>query len=817
MQSKKGLIAFVVSSNYEVNEQLENPIIKLFGRLDNGESFIAITSHKPYFFIKKSSSDKALKILERQKPNTHITKKHEGFKNFQGEELATLYLNNPKLVPELRQILHDNDIQTYEADIRFVERFKIDNNIKSLVKISDIKKKETGVRVKNIFENPKIKTATLDNNNNKIPELKVLSLDIETNASTSIIYSIALYCKQGNKTKRVVLMMENDQYTKKHDKEVRLPEFVRVFRTQNELLKSFQDVVIKLDPDIITGWNVIDFDLKVISEAFKKQGLVFAIGRTPEPTNVRVYKNFFRESKAFVRGRVVVDGITLLRSAFVRLEDYKLETTAQRYLGYGKLLTGKERFKEIAYLANHDLKKLSEYNLRDAELVIDILEKTNALEVAIEKSMLTGLPIDRVSASIAAMDNLYLRALKKLKIAAITTDYGVRGKAIKGGYVMKPKPGLYDYVIVLDFKSLYPSIIRTFNIDPLSFKNVSKKCDGIKAPNNACFSKDNGILPSLLQELWQARDKAKKQGNDVKSHAIKILMNSFYGVLANPACRYYNPDIAGAVTAFGREIIQLTARQIENKGFKVIYSDTDSVFIDTKAKNLNTAKDIGFKLQEFINRFYKEWVDKNYGLKSYLNIEFEKVYKALLMPPLRGISISTTTTTNTVGNTTGAKKRYAGLKLENNKEILEIVGLEAIRRDWTELAKKFQIELLKRVFEKKEVEGFIQEFVKRLKHGDFNNLLVYKKAIRKQLSQYTKTTPPHVKAARKLGKLESNIIEYVMTKTGPEPVRKGLIIDYDHYIQKQLKPIADSILEVLGKRFEELVNKKSQSTLKSFG
>jgi DNA polymerase-2 len=169
------------------------------------------------------------------------------------------------------------------------------------------------------------------------------------------------------------------------------------------------------------------------------------------------------------------------------------------------------------------------------------------------------------------------------------------------------------------------------------------------------------------------------------------------------------------------------------------------------------------------------------------------------------------------GEETGAKKRYAGLQLVDGKEEISFTGLESVRRDWTELSKRFQLGLLDRVFHKKEVANFIKDFVADLKKGKYDSLLIYKKAIRKELEGYTKTTPPHVKAARKLDKLTSSIIAYVMTEDGPEPVQKlEHKIDYEHYIDKQIGPIADSVLVFYGKTFKDVLENSAQTSLFGF-
>jgi DNA polymerase-2 len=364
---------------------------------------------------------------------------------------------------------------------------------------------------------------------------------------------------------------------------------------------------------------------------------------------------------------------------------------------------------------------------------------------------------------------------------------------------MEPQPGIYQNVLVLDFKSLYPSIIKTFNIDPSSFlEKKEKNC--IQAPNGACFENKEGILPEIIDGLHKEREKAKKEKNELRSYGIKIIMNSFFGVLASPNCRYFNMDMANAITTFGQKIIKLTAEKIKEKGHDVLYSDTDSVFVHT-TKIKSESEEIGKKIERDINNFYQEHIKKEYNRKSFIELEYEKIYLSLLMPELRG-------------KKTGAKKRYAGLIKKDNKEKLEIVGLEAIRGDWTEAAQEFQKKLLDKVFHKKNVKKFIKRYVSDLKKGKLDKKLIYGKSIRKNLNEYVKTTPPHVKAARKQQELKSNLIEYYITSDGPEPVQnKKHSIDYPHYIEKQIKPIAETILSLLDIEFEEVLSGSRQTTL----
>ncbi|MBM3247678.1 DNA polymerase II, partial [Candidatus Pacearchaeota archaeon] len=243
-----------------------------------------------------------------------------------------------------------------------------------------------------------------------------------------------------------------------------------------------------------------------------------------------------------------------------KFENYTLEEVSQQILKKTKLIKGKQRHQEIQelYEGNKEKQeKLAEYNLMDCELVYEILEHTKMLELSMERSELTGMPLDRIGGSIANFDSLYIREANKKSLVSPTTIFGNKEERIKGGFVMTPKPGLYNNVLVLDFKSLYPSIIKTFNIDPASFienKKKDKKTtkEIIVSPNGACFKNQEGILPQIISKLHEAREKAKSEKRELSSYAIKIIMNSFFGVLASPNCRYFDLDMANAITNFGQ-------------------------------------------------------------------------------------------------------------------------------------------------------------------------------------------------------------------------------------------------------------------------
>jgi DNA polymerase-2 len=210
---------------------------------------------------------------------------------------------------------------------------------------------------------------------------------------------------------------------------------------------------------------------------------------------------------------------------------------------------------------------------------------------------------------------------------------------------------------------------------------------------------------------------------------------------------------------------------------------------------------VGKDLAARINRDLSKHLLATYRVNSRLELEFERLYHKLFLPSMRhGIA--------------GARKRYAGWVDENGRRQILFVGMESVRSDWTELSKAFQLGLYERVFSEEPVEAYVRETVERLRSGACDGLLVYRKSLRKPLDQYTETTPPHVKAARLLPKITGRVIHYVMTVDGPQPeAYRESPIDYEHYVEKQLEPVADAVLGHLGTSFRAILGGERQMDL----
>ncbi|HEY9053100.1 MAG TPA: DNA polymerase II [Gammaproteobacteria bacterium] len=757
---------------------------------------VIINGQQVVFFIRQQDMPQAKAFLTRM-PDVDI--KPLELKNFENEAMAGVYFKSQQQLYRGRDMLQKNNIRCLESDVRAPERYLTERFLTGPVAIHI--DEPSGVIV-----NPRI---TPDEYR---PDLKLMSFDIETDFATDDLFSIAFVTHEH---KRVLMLG-------KHEPVVDEENNIEYFADETSLLNRFLEWVRLTDPDVFIGWNVINFDFRFLQNKCDQLKIPFTMGR--ENSSI-VWRKAQDESERYflvIPGRVVLDGIDTLKSATYSFASFSLESVGSELLGRGKLIhDGLSRdvknnevshdplfkAKEIRRQFKEDKKSLAAYNLEDCQLVWEIFEKADLVNFAIERARLTGLEMDRIGGSVAAFDNLYLPRLhRKGYVAPNIGDYEGQLSA-PGGYVMNSIPGMHNSVLVLDYKSLYPSIIRTFNVDPYAHIAALQEPETNNIPgfDGARFSKTEYILPDIIQELWQARDKAKKDKNKALSQAIKIIMNSFYGVLGTPGCRVHDSRLTSSITKRSHEVIQHTVNLIEDEGYSVIYGDTDSVFVSlNRAVDNATADTVGNRLIAMINNYWKDYLADAFGIESCLEMEYETHFSKFFMPTIRG-------------SDKGSKKRYAGLVVDGQgKQRLIYKGLETVRTDWSEMAREFQQELYKRVFNNEPYEDYIRLMVNELKAGKFDDKLVYRKRLRQKLGDYQKNIPPHAQAAIKAEKLfkEKNEpsrykrggwIEYVITVNGPETIEcHTSALNYEHYIDKQLTPIADTILAALGSSMESI-------------
>lgn len=631
------------------------------------------------------------------------------------------------------------------------------------------------------FKNPVLKHAVY------IPDFNILSFDIETGRDGTI-YSIGLHATYKDESRKEVLMRSKELESGTTD------DFITYYNTEKELLQTFLLQVSRLDPDIIIGWHVIGFDLDFIRRRLEFYHIPFRLGRNGKLPVIK--KNLNNNWNCSIHGRVVIDGPPTLRGAFYSFENFKLETVATVVLGVGKDISGSGKVDEIERRFREDKKALAYYNLLDCTLVTDIYKKLGLIDLTFTRAITCGLTMDRIGMSVAAFDYYMLPQVHRKGFVAPDIDDINATNQGGGGLVFIKEPGFYESIIVLDFKSLYPSIIRTFFIDPLSL--LQSDIDTIYTPVDIPFSSTEHVLPDYIKILMDKRALAKKDKNDHLSQAIKILMNSFYGVMGTTLCRFYNPNLPDAITGTGQWFLNRTREFLEDKGYTVIYGDTDSLFVKLKPEECTNYNRSAEDITNVINDYLSGFIKSKFKVESLLEIEYEKHFRKFFLPGVRG-------------GGAGAKKRYAGLLSSENGETLSFTGLEFVRSDWTKLAKEFQYNLFTLIFSNMEVVNYIKDVVKDLCDGKLDKDLIYKKRLTKPASEYTKIIPPQVRAALMLDPEGKSIrqVEYIITKNGPIPTELiPEMIDYDHYIDKQLKPIADSLLPFIQKNFETIVFNK---------
>lgn len=791
---------FVLTPTYRV--VAGRPEVHLHGVLESGEAVLVVDDRvAPYFFVPAGAAD----VVRRLEPSVRLVP--ETLVTFAGEPVVRVEVGVPGEVPPLRARLGADGVECFEADVRFAYRYLIDRGIRGGFTVSGPFSVRGGVG--RVFRNPDLAPSDY------APPLRVLALDVETSLDGRWLYAVAAAGVGGE---RVFLVSPDGgapgarRWTSEARAGTAQLGYVTVVPDERAALAGFLDHVRAANPDVLTGWNVGDFDVPVLLRVGHRTRLRVALGRTDDEVEVRRDPGFTREPRVILAGRQVLDGLALVRSAFIRLDDYRLETAAQAILGAGKLLgsgdqgNGHDRGARIEAAYREDPATLAAYNLHDARLVLDILVRTGLVELTMRRSLLTGMPLDRVGAQIAAVDSLYLGALRARRRVAPSVGASGAGTAeIAGGLVLDSVPGLYRAILVFDFKSLYPSLIRTFNIDPLTHVPAERAADLppaalIRTPGGAAFRRDEaGILPELVRRLWEERGRARAAGDHVGAQATKILMNSLFGVLGASASRLFSPAVANAITLAGQHVIRLAVDAVARRGHRVVYGDTDSLFVDVGETDPARAEVLAPALRDGIGADVAAAIRRDYDCESHLELTFEKVYARFWMPEVRG-------------GASGSKKRYAGL-VGPGEGTLELIGLEAVRRDWSEVARRFQRELLTRVFHDRPVADFVRAFVTDLRAGRYDDLLVYRKAIRKPLGAYTKTTPPHVKAARKQAGPPARIVTYVMTQAGPEAVSAtSAAPDHEHYVVHQLRPIADAVLRFLdGPDFDALIGRRPAS------
>ncbi|MDL1145700.1 DNA polymerase II [Yersinia pestis] len=753
---------------------------------DEGPQHVRLPPQPSVAFIPAEQQQRAETVLRAER---HWQLRPLALTDFHQRPVLGLYCTQHRQLIRLEKRLRESGVNVYEGDIRPPERFLMERFITAPVWFSGQENDHSPLL------NTQLKPA-----DDYRPTLKLVSLDIETSEHGEL-YCIGL---EGCGQRQVYMLGPPNGETTGTPLDFNL-EYVA---SRPLLLEKLNQWLAVHDPDAIIGWNLVQFDLRVLQKHADRYQIPLRFGRGGNLLEWR--EHGFKQGHFFASaaGRLIIDGIEALKSATWNFPSFSLESVSQTLLGEGKASDSPyQRMDEINQRFAHDKPALARYNLKDCELVTRIFAKTELLSFLLERSTVTGLAADRSGGSVAAFTHLYLPRMHR--IGYVAPNLGeLPEEHSPGGFVMDSQPGLYDSVLVLDYKSLYPSIIRTFLIDPVGLVAGMQQPDiqhSVPGFRGAWFSREKHCLPAIVNQIWQGREAAKRQQNKPLSQALKIIMNAFYGVLGSSGCRFFDPRLASSITLRGHEIMRQTRELIEAQGYQVIYGDTDSTFVWLKsAHNDEQATRIGNELVQLVNQWWQNHIQQNFNLPCALELEFEIHYRRFLMPTIRGAE-------------QGSKKRYAGLISTPTGDQMVYKGLETVRTDWTPLAQQFQRELYLRIFQQQPYQDYVRDYVARTLNGELDEQLVYRKRLRRRLDDYQRNVPPHARAARladefnrKLGRplqyQNGGWISYVMTTAGPEPLEtRQSPIDYDHYLTRQLQPVADAILPFTQDDFTTLI------------
>lgn len=881
-----------MDADYEVIYD-SNPVIRLFGRGADGKSVCCfVPGFEPYFYLKASGDLHAVARLIKetfaQVKKVEIVEKFEpiGYQKTK-KEMLKITTHLPRDVPEIRDdILKLQEVmraegkwEVYETDILFRNRFLIDKNLGGMVWLSaegapvdPVKYFRGGNSGSSRCENFACDSSILASGFKKIENftiapLKYLSFDIEClpldggmpspDVSPIIMISFSFEPEyRGHKT--LVLLAKPAEG---------INSDVLPCKDETEMLNRFFEIFCEYDPDIVAGYNHQDFDIPYITDrvrALAAQGKAInpVVGRDGSKIG---YRRFGLLTRTEIKGRVVVDALPLVRRAF-SLKQYTLRAVSKELLNREKLDVPPLEMEEYWFDTGEKFRKFVDYARGDAELALELILNLRLLDKYIALAQVSGSLLQEIvdGGQTSMVETLLLREFgRRDRVLLPKPDDEVSAERyemssdLKGGEVLEPKKGLLENVIILDYKSLYPTIMMAHN---LCYSTVvtGDRPDGatIKPPSGGEFVPPDvykGIVPSILEDLLNQRSLTKKRMRstsdeneyrvlDATQLAVKILLNSFYGYSGYARARLYNLTLANAVTSFGRSNI-LNTRDIINTIGKIVlrngaallleeagelsphdkvvelsvaYGDTDSVFVhcqSTEDLSLEEVSLVGNRLSNIVSA----------SLPDPMELEFESIAKRALLI---------------------AKKRYALWLFEPRnsgwEDKIKVKGMETVRRDWCELTSVTLNRVLELVLKEGDVDRAVEHVRKVV--NDVRNLdpakdsqiiesLILTRTLTRKLESY-KNKQPHLTVAEKL-KERTGVMPSIGTRIpfiitagkglfvdraeDPDYVREHNIpIDVDYYIKKQILPPVERILEVLGVKLSSLDFDSKQKGLFDF-
>ncbi|MEM1535014.1 MAG: DNA-directed DNA polymerase [Candidatus Pacearchaeota archaeon] len=808
----------------------EKDYIRLWGRSGNKIVCLLDNCEKYYYHFFKPGLSKAQleKYIEKIKAisfsyagrQVKVKDAKVVKKNFIGKPTEALQIfayNHKDIIPlkdKIKKFSESIEHAHKEDDINFITRYIIEKDITPLcwynVEIEDIGKSSIdGINADIVGF---VKSIAKDAKRYEYKP-KILTFDIEASEFEIGKGEIIMISLMSDNFKKVLTW-------KKFPTTQRWIEFVK---DEAELIKKFVDIVNSEKPDYLVGYFSDGFDMPYLKERAKANKIKLCIGLDGSEVSLQKGKitsaktagichiDLFRFVENFVAPSLRTETLTLNEVASQLIGEKKLE------VDFG-ILKDKESRQEGKQ--HSELEKFALYNLQDSILVYKLFHKL--WPQMFELTKIVKEPLFNVTRSSFSqlVESYIIHGLKQFnEIAEHRPFQDVIAKRklmpkYTGAFVLEPKPGLYDGLAVFDFRSLYPSIIISYNISPAS---ITTKKTSLATPEfeldrkkvQFYFDEKPTFIPLLLKELVEMRKKVKQEKKlhpspllEARDLALKTLANAHYGYFGFFGARYYSRECAASITALGRWHIAQTIEKAKKAGFDVIYADTDSLAILLKDKSKTYAL---------------EWLKKvNAELPKGMELELEDFYKRAIFVTTRKGEI-------------GAKKKYAMI---SEKGELKIRGFETVRRDWCELAKEVQNKVLLSVLEEAKPDkalNYVREIIKKLKNKQIElDKLVIRTQIKKEIEAYAAYTP-HVEIARRMQQRgipvrPGSLAEWIVCESKEKKARirekvkmpdevKDKEYDSDYYINNQIIPAVESIFNVFNIKSEEIIEGKKQKKL----
>ena len=704
------LMVTQVDYTIEGSGREEHPVIHVFGRREDGtHEHVRVLGFEPYFYVPTET----LETPPEEEYDVVVDSREtdpdgEPFESIRGEQLTKIIGRTPRDVGEIR-----DEFDHYEADILFPNRFLIDKGINSGIEVSE--RRLEGDDGDDAAEQPI-----------QVPHTEVVPADVETDLRVNI-FDIEVDDRRGfpdDGEEPIVCLTSYDSRDEQYvawlyeapDGDGAIPDElpayepyndniavdVRAFDSEAAMLDAFIDYIDDTDPDLLTGWNFEDFDapyfldrLEVLDSRTDRDLSIDRLSRIDE-----VWRSGWGGPD--IKGRVVFDLLYgYKRTQFTELDSYRLDAVGELELGVGK-----ERYAgDIGDLWEDDPTQLLEYNLRDVELCVEIDRKQGLIDFWDEVRKFVGCKLEDAPTPGDAVDQYVLH--KAYGKFALPTKGQQESEDFEGGAVFDPISGVRENISVLDLKSLYPMCMVTINAGPETKVDDDFEGETYCAPNGTRFRKEpDGIMREMVDELLTEREEKKKLRNqhdpdsseyaiyDTQQAAVKVIMNSLYGVTGWDRFRLYDKEGAAAVTATGREVIDFTETVASELNYQVAYGDTDSVMLEldggvSKAEAIEQS----FEIEDKINSRYDDFAREELNADTHrFQIEFEKLYRRFFQA--------------------GRKKRYAGhIIWKEGKDVddIDITGFEYKRSDIAPITKRVQKEVIESIVTGDDLEADRQE------------------------------------------------------------------------------------------------------------